>query len=65
MNSKEKLLLSSPADLMAKHPYLESFFGNQAIKIKYDDRQPLQQILVDIEENVVEDTAFDAKHFID
>lgn len=65
MNSKEKLLLSSPADLMARHPYLESFFGNQAIKIKYDDRQPLQQILVDIEENVVEDTAFDAKHFID
>ena len=65
MNSKEKMLLSSPAELMAQHPYLESFFGNQAIIIHKDDRQTLQQILADVEENVLEDTAFDAKHFID
>ncbi|MCC7317727.1 MAG: ATP-binding cassette domain-containing protein [Bacteroidales bacterium] len=50
---------------MVQHPYLESFFGNQAIIIHKDDRQTLQQILADVEENVVEDTAFDAKHFID
>lgn len=65
MNSKEKLLLSSPSALLSQHPYLESFFSNQAIVIKKDDRQTLQQILVGVEENVAEDTAFDAKHFID
>jgi len=65
MHSKEQLLLKSPAELLQKFPFLESFFANQAMNLMNQESKTLQQILIEMDEAGAEDTAFDIGHFLD
>lgn len=64
MASKELLLQLSPATLLERFPYLESFFSTVMVKMEGNDNRPLNSILKDIEEQEAEDGAFDAESFI-
>jgi ABC-type lipoprotein export system ATPase subunit len=64
MASKELLLQLSPASLLERYPYLESFFAGLMINLDGKATQPLQSILKDIEEEEAEDSAFDAENFV-
>lgn len=65
MRRKESLLLSSPRALMAKYPFLKSFFQQLPEGIIQSEDQTLQQLLMDADEQKHEDQAFDSGHFID
>jgi ABC-type lipoprotein export system ATPase subunit len=62
--NKEQLLSKSPAQLIAEFPFLSTFFAGQTISFEKQSNTCLAEILQAIDEEKMEDNAFDASSFL-
>lgn len=64
MISQEFLLQSSPESLVARFPYLQTYFSGLTIRFDKVFNQPLGVIIASMGEDLAADNSFDGEHFI-
>jgi len=64
MAGREYLLQTTPLRLLKEFPYLKAFFAGQTIDLTTRNNVPLQQILLEMDEESHEEKAFDTENFL-
>jgi ABC-type lipoprotein export system ATPase subunit len=64
MVSQEYILQSSPKELIARFPYLKTFFAGLTLKLDKLQEVSLQEIIAGMEDEVAEDNSFEGIHFL-